>query len=236
MTEITVVMATRNAAAYVTEALTSVMEQAATSALQVVVVDADSTDGTPDLVRRFPRVKLERQTGAGLWQAWNQVITAATTPFIAMLDSDDRWEPGTVQAHLRAFDARPDAMASIGRTRFFLQGEVLPAGIRPQILHDSHRGAIPGATMYRREVFDVLGLFPEDIPTASDVDWFLRLRQSGLVIAEPAEVVLAKRVHADHLGGEFARGSQYDRDLIRIARESLLRRRAATAADRLGVS
>lgn len=236
MTEITVVMATRNAAWYVAEALSSVTDQAATAAMQVVVIDADSTDGTPDIVRRVPGVRLERQTGSGLWQAWNQAIAAARTPFIAMLDSDDTWEPGSLAAHLRAFASEPAAMASIGRTRFFLQGEVIPAGIRPEILTGSHRGAVPGATMYRREVFNALGLFPQDVPTASDVEWFLRLRQSDLVVAEPDEVVLAKRVHPDNLGGEFARGSQYDRDLIRIARESLLRRRAVTADQRPGIS
>lgn len=228
MSQITVVMATRNAERYVAAALTSVVGQA--PAARIIVVDADSQDRTAEIVGSFPGVELQRQTGLGLWQAWNQAIESATTPFIAMLDSDDLWEPGSVAAHLRAFETMPEAVASIGRTRFFLEGDRLPPGVRPELVQSPHRGAVPGATMYRRGLFSALGLFPEDFPTSADIEWFARLRQSGLPVAEPDEVVLAKRIHPDNLGGEFARGSQYDRDLVRIARESLQRRRASKEA------
>lgn len=226
MSLITAVMATRNSSAYVAEALNSIVAQGAD--VDVVVVDAGSTDGTVDIAQSLPRVRVVQQSGTGLWQAWNQGIEAADTRLIAMLDSDDLWEPGSVAAHLRSLADTPTAVASIGRTRFFLQGDRIPAGVRPELLTGAHRGAVPGATMYRREVFDHIGPFPLDFPTASDVEWFLRLRQSGLPIAEPDDVVLAKRIHPDNLGGEFARAGQYDRDLVRIARESLQRRRAGS--------
>lgn len=225
MSLITAVMATRNSAAYVADALNSIVAQGAD--LDVVVVDAASTDGTVDIAQSFSRVRVVQQTGTGLWQAWNQAIEACDTPLIAMLDSDDLWESDSVAAHLRSLGDNPAALASIGRTRFFLQGDRMPSGVRPDLLTGTHRGTVPGATMYRREVFDHIGLFPLDFPTSSDVEWFMRLRQSGLPVTEPDDVVLAKRVHPDNLGGEFARAGQYDRDLVRIARESLQRRRMA---------
>jgi len=227
MNAITVILATRNAATFITEALASVATQTI-APREILVVDADSTDGTQELVLRMPNTQLQRQTGQGLWQAWNQAIGQISTPFIAIIDSDDFWEPNALEVHMAAFRHNPAAVVSIGRTRFFSNSEALPAGIRPDILNGSHRGAVPGATLFRKEVFDTLGLFREDLTTASDIDWFLRLRQSDLAVAEPAEVVLAKRIHPDNLGGVFARQQQYDQDLIRIARESIQRKTKAT--------
>jgi glycosyltransferase involved in cell wall biosynthesis len=227
MNAVTVIMATRNAATFVADSFASIASQ--TFAPQrTLVIDADSTDGTQEIVLHVPNTVLKLQTGQGLWQAWNQAIQQTSTPFVALIDSDDLWEPEALEVHMSAFDQNPQAVVSIGRTRFFSETEILPAGIRPEILNGSYRGAVPGATMFRREVFDIMGFFQEDLTTASDIEWFLRLRQSDLSVAEPNAVVLAKRIHPENLGGVFARQRQYDQDLIRIARESIHRKTNAT--------
>ena len=196
--------------------------------LEILVIDAGSTDGTQDLVRRVPNTRLERQSGTGLWQAWNQAIQQISTPLIAMIDSDDLWEPGAIEVHVAALKQNPEAVASVGLTRFFSDDAGRSSGSRPGLLSGSHRGLIPGATMFRREVFDLIGRFREDIPTTSDVEWFLRLRQSGLTLEEPDFVILAKRIHSDNLSATFPKLDQYDHDLIRIARESIQRQTQAS--------
>ena len=227
MDAITVVMATRNSASFVSDALDSVMAQGHQPAF-VWVIDADSTDGTEDIVRQIPHVQLIRQTGTGLWQAWNQAIAQARTPFIAILDSDDRWEPDALSVHITAFAHHPQAAVSTGRTRFFCDSKKVPAGVRPELLKGSHRGAFPGATLWRREAFATLGPFREDLTHASDIEWFLRLRQSSLETAEPEAVVLAKRIHSNSLGLSLTQSTAYERQLINVARESIHRIRKTT--------
>ena len=228
MTAITVVMATLNAAAFVAEALQSVAIQRTSplvGSLQLLVIDAASTDGTQDLVSRTAFATLQQQRGQGLWEAWNQAIEQVSTPWIAMLDSDDCWEPGALSAHLEAMAAQPEALVSIGRTRFVLDGSELPKGIRPALLKGSHRGPIPGATLFRREVFEQLGLFDPANSTLSDVAWFARLRQEGIAVAEPEALVLTKRIHANNLSTALSREAQYNQDLLAIARASIERQR-----------
>lgn len=228
MNAITVVMATRNAGTFVAEALQSIARQRHSprvGSLKLLVIDAGSTDGTQELVRGIEFATLQQQRGQGLWQAWNQAIEQVHTPWIAMLDSDDCWEPGAITVHLKAMAAQPEALVSIGRTRFVLDGPELPKGIRPTLLQGSHRGPIPGATLFGREVFERLGLFDPGNSTASDVEWFARLRHSGIAIAEPETVVLTKRIHAHNLSSSLARGSHYDQDLLAIARASIQRQR-----------
>ena len=228
MNAITVVMATRNAAAFVAEALQSIAIQRTSpmvDSLRLLVIDAASTDGTQELVNQIEFATLQQQRGQGLWQAWNQGIKQVNTPWIAMLDSDDRWEPGALSAHLDAMATQPEALVSIGRTRFVLDGSELPRGIRPALLQGSHRGPIPGATLFRAEVFEQLGLFDPANSTASDVAWFARLRQEGIASAEPEALVLTKRIHSRNLSSALARESQYDKDLLAIARASIERQR-----------
>ena len=70
MNAITVVMATRNAAAFVGEALQSIAIQLASplvGSLQLLVIDAASTDGTQELVSRTAFATLQQQRGEGLW-------------------------------------------------------------------------------------------------------------------------------------------------------------------------
>ena len=227
MIDLTVIMATRNSAPFVSQALESITNQAYES-VEILVIDADSTDGTQELVCKVPNTRLERQTGLGLWQAWNQAIQQISTPYIAMIDSDDLWEPDSIAVHMTALSENPKAVASIGLTRFFSDAETLPSGVRRELLEGSHRGAVPGATMYRREVFEMLGYFLERFTTTADIEWFLRLRQSNLMVEKPHTVVLAKRIHADNLSGTFPTQNQYDQDLIQIARESI-QRKAKTA-------
>ena len=76
MSDLTVIMATRNSAPFVSQALESITSQAY-EPLEILVIDADSTDGTQELVRRVPNTRLERQTGLGLWQAWNPAPSLA---------------------------------------------------------------------------------------------------------------------------------------------------------------
>ena len=74
-------------------------------------------------------------------------------------------------------------------------------------------------------MFEQLGLFDPANSTLSDVAWFARLRQEGIAVAEPEALVLTKRIHSRNLSSALARESQYDKDLLAIARASIERQR-----------
>lgn len=228
MMEITVVMATRNSAIFLEEALRSIVLQRnneLNEKLRLIVIDADSKDGTKEIVNRVSFANLQQQKGNGLWQAWNQAIEQVETPWIAMLDSDDYWEPSALANHVKALQSSPSACVSIGLTRFILATDHLPKGIRSSLFEGFHRGAIPGATIFHKDAFLKLGLFNTDYSTASDVDWFLRLYQSNLIIAKPEEIVLNKRIHSTNLSLDLSSKTQYDQDLLSIARNSMRKKR-----------
>jgi len=89
---LTVVVPVYNVETYLATMLRSLLRQRY-RALDVVIVDDGSTDGSTRIARRFrrldPRVRVIRQENAGLGAARNTGARAARGEFLAFVDSDD---------------------------------------------------------------------------------------------------------------------------------------------------
>lgn len=103
---VSVVIPCFNAERYVAATLRSVLLQAET-ALEVIVVDDGSTDGSVAVVEgEFPQVRVIRRANGGVAAARNAGIAAATGDWVAFCDADDIWLPGKLAAQF-------DAMAGV---------------------------------------------------------------------------------------------------------------------------
>jgi len=92
MTElISCIVPAYNSGKYITETLDSIFAQTY-PAIEVIVADDGSTDGTQDIVRTYPqKVKLLTQDNSGPAETRNLGLLAAAGSFIAFLDADDLW-------------------------------------------------------------------------------------------------------------------------------------------------
>jgi teichuronic acid biosynthesis glycosyltransferase TuaG len=101
---VSVVMPVFNAEKTLAQAIDSVLAQTR-PVHELIVVDDCSSDGSPAMIeayaRRDPRVKPIRQpANAGVAQARNAGIDAATGTHIAFLDSDDWWAPSKLEVQI----------------------------------------------------------------------------------------------------------------------------------------
>ena len=91
--KISVIIPTWNRAGCLPAALDSVFAQSL-KPHEVIVVDDGSTDNSRAIIRqRFSDVRYIYQQNRGVSSARNTGIGAAGGDWIALLDSDDRWEP-----------------------------------------------------------------------------------------------------------------------------------------------
>ncbi len=130
---VTVGMTSFNYEAHLGEALQSVLDQTMES-IDLVVVDDGSRDGSVALLLdwaarnrlRFNRLRiLETASNAGLGGARNVVFDQAETPWVTVLDSDNRLAPDACARMLAALDAEPLAAFAYPRLRQFGGGDAV---------------------------------------------------------------------------------------------------------------
>ena len=141
-----VLMATHNHAAYITEALESVVAQAFTD-YEIVVVDDGSTDETPttlsDWVRsysdRFPnRVVICSSANEGQSSAYEHGLNLCTGRYVALLDSDDRWLPEKLEAVHHIIETDPEAVLLVHPVLIMGPDGTLTGRVRPARASLSH--------------------------------------------------------------------------------------------------
>ena len=218
-----VIMPTRNAVAHVGRALESVLSQDPRP-VDVVVVDAGSTDGTRDVVRATPGARLVEHTGRGLGAGRNQGIADVTGDLIAFCDADDRWPPDALAVRLWHLQANPECDAVIGAVVMEQVGDDAVPERQAGRLGVPLPGYTPGALLVRREAVERIGPFSEQLTIGTDSEWFVRLAQSPLRCDVLREVVLHKAARAGALSTDVA---AYRTELLQVARAYIQAQKAS---------
>ena len=205
-TAYTVIIPTYNRKETLCHALDSVLSQTV-PAQSVIVVDDGSTDETGAMLEQvYPQVTVLTQDNQGVSAARNRGISATVTPWIALLDSDDRWLPKKIEQQFEAIQNAPT-------TRLFHTEEIwIRNGVRVNQMkkHRKSGGDVfarslelccisPSSVLMHRTLFEQYGLFDTELPACEDYDLWLRIAAGEAVgfVTEPLTVKYGG--HADQL-------------------------------------
>ena len=106
---LSIVLPTFNEGGSIRQVIESLQHLGTNNPLEILIVDDDSRDGTPDLVRALarqdPRVRLIQRVGrSGLASAIKEGLIAALYPIAVVMDSDGQHEPTSVGEALQLLD------------------------------------------------------------------------------------------------------------------------------------
>jgi glycosyltransferase involved in cell wall biosynthesis len=223
-----VVIPTFDRAGYVLEALESVLAQTRAD-FEVIVVDDGSTDDTAErLAPHLDRIVYVRQPNAGQAAAKNRGVRQATGRYVGFLDSDDRWEPRTLEAVAAELEKHPDTGLLSIRIRD-VEADRSPTprthGKRtagPLYTTAGLLGRDVGAcSVYfvRRDLLERVGGFDESLRSAEECDLALRLSFVTTLRALP-EPLLLRRLHAGNLSRDMKLNAKcWIRLLEKLARD-----------------
>jgi len=202
---VSAVIPTYNYARFVAGAITSVLEQTY-PAVECIVVDDGSTDETRAVLEGFgDRIRAVHQPNRGLSAARNTGIAAARGRYVALLDADDRWHPGKVEAQVRWLESHPD-VGCVGCGREHLEADGrrvtfpgLPNGrsrdetLRAIAVRRFWVGGSGSGAMVRADVLASVGGFDETLKAAEDWDMWLRLAAATGIDNVPEVLVSISR-------------------------------------------
>lgn len=207
---VSVVIAAYNAEPYIAETCRSVLKQTY-PALEIIVVDDGSTDGTArivsDLAASDSRVRLIRQENRGVAAARNRAIDVAIGEFVAPLDADDIWTTDKIARQVRRLeDAGPDgAMVYCWWAWINHEGSVLDRSPRWRVegrvlerLVEVNFTGSASVPLYRRSCVQELGgykttLRDDGAQGCEDWDLALRIAERYSVAVVPATLVGYRR-------------------------------------------
>lgn len=191
--EITVIIPLYNKEREIEQTLRSVLRQSALPH-SIIVVDDGSTDHSAARVEalQHPLIRLIRQENRGVSAARNRAIREAQTPWVALLDGDDRWEPHYLERICALEASYPDAVAYA--TAFWVEncGELTAANTPDQegyvnLFEEAlkHYVLIPSTTTLLRDRVLTLGGFPEGMRMGEDQYLWTLLGRSGKIAFTP---------------------------------------------------
>ncbi|MGH7045560.1 MAG: glycosyltransferase [Stellaceae bacterium] len=196
-----------NAAPYLAETLESALDQTFRS-FEIIVVDDGSTDTTRAVAEAYRSrgVVVLGQSHSGAAAARNRALRIARGRLIALLDSDDLWEPDCLATLVGFLDSNPEVSIAFCDSRFF--GESKFAGRSYQEVYPpsppitfakvaGHVSHICLDAILRREVFDRIGMFDEQLRAVEDFDLWLRALHAGCRFEPIARVLVRYRRHAE---------------------------------------
>lgn len=225
--EVSILMPVYNGARFIDEALESVEKQDGIDAEIVVVVDTRSTDATADIVAvrasKDARIQPVPFDGPGLFGALNLGLDRAQGRYITFLDADDISAPGRIARQLRKLEDRPAVGAVVGELLMFerLDRDLQPvAGTRWTRILSLNLGA----GTFRRVAIDAVGSFDESFVGSGDVDFMLRLHDSGWPIEPEQDLALLCRKHDSNMSKN---ANDVQRELLMALQRSIARRRKA---------
>lgn len=208
------VIAARNAAPFVAQAVESALAQTY-PAVQVVVVDDGSTDATPQILARLaarePRLLVLARAHGGMAAALNAGVEASQGELIARLDADDVALPDRLRMQVDALYGHPRA-AAVGGAGIFVDAAgrefarvVYPT--EPAEIAARLPRAVPllhSAVTVRRQALEEVGGYRAAFGGAADYDLWLRLseRYELLNLTQP---VVAYRWHPGQMSLQDAR-------------------------------
>jgi GT2 family glycosyltransferase len=99
------------------ECLESVIRESANLAVEILVVDNNSSDGSQQMVEEaFPQARLLRsETNLGFGSANNLALAHARGRYIVLLNSDAFFQPSALEVAIRHMDETPDCGLAGGR-------------------------------------------------------------------------------------------------------------------------
>lgn len=203
---VSVIIPTYNRIPLLLEAVDSVLKQTFVD-FELIVVDDGSSDGTEKALNSYrDRLVYHFQNNQGVSAARNQGIQMTRGKWIALLDSDDLWLPEKLETQIRFLSQNPEALICQTEEVWIRNGRRL----NPLKKHQKVSGDIfvsslrlclvsPSAVIIKKDLFERVGCFDEELPACEDYDLWLRISAQFPVYLIDQPLVVKRGGHPDQL-------------------------------------
>ncbi|WP_301102995.1 glycosyltransferase [Propionivibrio sp.] len=182
---LSVICATRNAAATLPNLLESYKAQR-TDETELIVVDACSADSTAEVLERYRQYidGLIVEPDRSIYDAWNKGVSLAQGRFVCFVGADDKIAPDAITALLSAIHEHNSADYIHGHNIMLRKGRISGLIGRPYTkdILEKYLPMAHGMSAHRRDWVVNGGGFDVSFKSSGDYDFLLRMRKTMRVV------------------------------------------------------
>jgi glycosyltransferase involved in cell wall biosynthesis len=200
--KISVITPSYNQAQYIQATINSVLSQNY-PALEYLVMDGGSKDGTVEILRRYEdQLSWVSEPDKGQADAINKGFKQSAGEIVTWLNSDDLHLPGVLHRVSEFFNQHPEVDVVYGD--YYLINHSGAVILRKQEIPFDYNILLYGldyigqpTTFFRRRLFDRIGYLDESLHFGLDWDYWLRVANSGGRFAHIPHYLAATRWHTE---------------------------------------
>lgn len=183
---VSIIIPVFNGQNHIKQALESVIQQTYSN-FEIIVVDAQSTDNTLELIKSFGN-NIDywiSEPDRGIYSGFNKGISLAKGEIISFIGIDDWYNPKTIQNVVDAYKDDPDAYLFFGATNIIVNENLVrvippfrnrPFWLTMPVIHTS--------CFYNKKSFKKFGTFNEEYSIAADYLIIMKIFKSSVKIKQ----------------------------------------------------
>lgn len=236
---ISVCMPSYNHRNFIGEAIESVLSQTYTN-FELIISDNASTDDSVEVIKSYndSRIRLNHNdSNIMVYQNVNRCMMRSNGELIAVLHSDDKYEPDFFQEIVNAYEKYPDKSVFITGVNFWHSEEnrTIPwqcyktGGIKPKaevMLRLAHINNIGNGVnvVFHKNCLATVGMFSNKYSYSADYDLWLRLAEKYDFVYIP-KILAHYRIHNYNLSHLVNKNLSLFKEGIEIFQENISRSR-----------
>jgi glycosyltransferase involved in cell wall biosynthesis len=215
---VSVIIPVYNGERYLAQTIESALAQTY-QPIEIIVINDGSTDGSAEVVKRFPSVRYHFQENRGIGGAKNSGIELAKGDFLAILEQDDLWSTNKITQQMAAFEGDPALDIVFGHVKQFHSPE-LGEAIKAKLHYNEEiiAGYHAGSMLVKREAFFRVGWFDTNCRVGEFLDWYLRATEKNLKSLMLPDILMQRRLHTTNT---IVREKKSHADFVHILKASL---------------
>jgi len=204
MTKISVIMPVKNGKNYMQEAINSIKKQ--NVEIELIVINDGSTDETAQIAKENGCTVLTHEKSRGQVVAKNTGLKVTNGDYIMFCDHDDILSDDAIQTMLEEFNKDNELQVVNAKIKDFISPDA--KNQNQTIKNDPYYGCLAGSILFKKEVFDKIGLFDENVQAGEIIALMTKLEQNNIKIKKIDFVSSNRRIH-DTNYGKTAKKSEF---------------------------
>jgi glycosyltransferase involved in cell wall biosynthesis len=145
-----------------------------------IVIDGGSTDGTIEILKKYPHLKWISEKDTGQSNAINKGLRMATGDILAWLNSDDYYDRNIFKDVAAYFENHPDCFFLYGNITYIDEtkkplGYISGETITYRMLLNNPDLVRQPSCFWRKDILQSVGYLNEQLHVVMDYDYFLRI-------------------------------------------------------------